>query len=64
MLDDLYEYGYPVGMTAGLLPIYAQLVLIFRDNIAPSGGNNDAVTPPNRAYAALAIPAKLRIETI
>jgi hypothetical protein len=43
VLQDLYESGYPVGKVAGLLPLYAQLVLLFRDNIAPSGGNNDAV---------------------
>jgi hypothetical protein len=43
VLQDLYEPGYPVGKVAGLLPLYAQLVLLFRDNITPSGGNNDAV---------------------
>ena len=43
LLEDLYFPGNPVGRVAGLLPLYAQLVLIFRDNIAPSGGNNDAV---------------------
>jgi hypothetical protein len=43
VLQDLYEPGYPVGKVAGLLPLYAQLVLLFRDNIAPSGGNNDAI---------------------
>ena len=43
LLEDLYFPGNPVGRVAGLLPLYAQLVLIFKDNIAPSGGNNDAV---------------------
>jgi hypothetical protein len=43
VLEDLYGPGYPVGKVAGLLPLYAQLVLLFRDNIAPSGGNNDAI---------------------
>jgi hypothetical protein len=43
VLQDLYEPGYPVGKVVGLQPLYAQLVLLFRDNITPSGGNNDAV---------------------
>ena len=43
LLEDLYLPGHPVGKVAGLRPLYAQLVLLFRDNINPSGGNNDAI---------------------
>ena len=43
-LQDLYLPGQAhVGKTKGLHPLYAQLVIIFSDNIAPSGGNNDAI---------------------
>lgn len=42
-LIDLYDSDGVVGGTAGLLPLYAQLVRLFRENIAPSGGNNDAI---------------------
>jgi hypothetical protein len=42
-LYDLYgPKGIP-GQVAGLLPLYDILVRIFRENIAPSGGNNDAI---------------------
>ena len=43
VLDDLFEFGQPIGATAGLLPLYGELVKFFRMNIAPSGGNNDAI---------------------
>ena len=43
ILEDLYLPGHPVGKVADLKPLYAQLVLLFRDNINPSGGNNDAI---------------------
>jgi hypothetical protein len=42
-LCDLYGPKGIVGEVAGLLPLYDLLVRIFRENIAPSGGNNDAV---------------------
>jgi hypothetical protein len=42
-LSDLYGPKGIVGEVAGLLPLYDLLVRIFRENIAPSGGNNDAV---------------------
>ena len=32
-----------VGTVAGLAPIYAALVGLFRDSITPSGGNNDSI---------------------
>jgi hypothetical protein len=40
---DLYDSTGVVGFINGLLPLYDQLVRIFRENIAPSGGNNDAI---------------------
>ena len=43
VLDDLFEFGQPINLTAWLLPLYNQLVNLFRMNIAPSGGNNDAI---------------------
>ena len=43
VLEDLFEFGQPINVTAGLLPLYGELVKIFRMNIAPSGGNNDAI---------------------
>ena len=43
ILDDLFEFGQPIGATARLLPLYGELVKFFRMNIAPSGGNNDAI---------------------
>jgi hypothetical protein len=42
-LYDLYDSTGVVGFINGLLPLYDQLVRIFRENIAPSGGNNDAI---------------------
>jgi hypothetical protein len=42
-LYDLYDSTSVVGFINGLLPLYDQLVRIFRENIAPSGGNNDAI---------------------
>jgi hypothetical protein len=42
-LYDLYDSTGVVGFINGLLPLYDQLVHIFRENIAPSGGNNDAI---------------------
>jgi hypothetical protein len=41
--DKLYDSTCVVGFINGLLPLYDQLVCIFRENIAPSGGNNDAI---------------------
>jgi hypothetical protein len=42
-LYDLYDSTGIVGFINGLHPLYDQLVRIFRENIAPSGGNNDAI---------------------
>jgi hypothetical protein len=42
-LYDLYDSIGVVGFINGLHPLYDQLVRIFRENIAPSGGNNDAI---------------------
>jgi hypothetical protein len=42
-LVDLYDSTGFVGFTNGLLQLYDHLVCIFRENIAPSGGNNDAI---------------------
>jgi hypothetical protein len=43
LLCDLYGPKGNPGHVAGLLPLYDLLVRIFRENIAPSGGNNDAI---------------------
>lgn len=43
VLSPLYDEGGIVGQNTGFLPIYQQLVTIFRDTICPSGGNNDAI---------------------
>jgi hypothetical protein len=43
LLSDLYGPKGIVGEIAGLLPLYDLLVSIFRENIAPSGVNNDAI---------------------
>ena len=43
VFNDLFEAGQPINLTAGLLPLYGELVKFFRMNIAPSGGNNDAI---------------------
>jgi hypothetical protein len=45
-LIDLYGPKGIVGEVSGLLPLYDLLVRIFRENIAPSGGNNDVVRGP------------------
>ena len=42
-LAPLYDSDGIIGFKTGLLPLYDQLVTIFRHNIAPSGGNNDAI---------------------
>ena len=42
-LADLYGPNGVIGTTSGLLPLYALLVRLFRERIAPSGGNNDAI---------------------
>jgi hypothetical protein len=42
-LYDLYDSTGAVGFINCLHPLYDQLVRIFRENIAPSGGNNDAI---------------------
>jgi hypothetical protein len=42
-LYDLYDSTGVVGFINGMHPLYDQLVRIFRENIAPSGGNNDAI---------------------
>lgn len=42
-LANLYGPNGVIGTTSGLLPLYAILVRFFRENIAPSGGNNDAI---------------------
>jgi hypothetical protein len=42
-LYDLYDSTGVVGFINGLHPLYDHLVCIFRENIAPSGGNNDAI---------------------
>jgi hypothetical protein len=43
LLCDLYRPKGIPGQVAGLLPLYDLLVRIFRENISPSGGNNDAI---------------------
>jgi hypothetical protein len=42
LLDLYYENGV-IGENSNLRPLYALLVRIFRENIDPSGGNNDAI---------------------
>jgi hypothetical protein len=42
-LVDLYDSIGVVGFIEGLLPLYDQVIHIFRENIAPSGGNNDVI---------------------
>jgi hypothetical protein len=42
-LSDLYLPGGKVGTTQGLRPLYNQFVTLIRSNLAPSGGNNDAI---------------------
>ena len=43
MMANMYGQDGVIGTITGLLPLYDQLVRIFRENIAPSGGNNDVV---------------------
>ena len=42
-LASLYGTKGVIGENQGLLPLYDLLVRIFRENIAPSGGNNDSL---------------------
>ena len=42
-LAGLYDASGILGTITGLLPLYDQLLRLFRENIAPSGGNNDAI---------------------
>ena len=42
-LVELYGRKGVVGENTGLLPLYDLLVRIFRENIDPSGGNNDSL---------------------
>jgi hypothetical protein len=55
--DSLYElyseHGVVVTIT-GLLPLYDQLIRFFQDNIAPSGGNSDAIRGALVSLLALA----------
>jgi hypothetical protein len=43
LLYDLYSEEGVVRTTTGLLPLYDQLIRLFRNNIAPSEGNCDAI---------------------
>ena len=38
-LEPLYDDVSKVGQVAGLSPLYNILLLMFRENISPSGGN-------------------------
>jgi hypothetical protein len=42
-MTPLYALGGKPGDTSNLLPIYDILLRMFRANISPSGGNNDAI---------------------
>jgi hypothetical protein len=42
-IQPLYLPGGKPGETANLLPLYDILLRMFRDNISPSGGNNDPI---------------------
>ena len=42
-IADLYGANGVPGTTTGLLPLYAKLLCLLRDNLVPSGGNNDAI---------------------
>ena len=46
LMSEMYTPGGIPGKLENLLPFYGQLVRIFRPFIAPSGGNNDALTSP------------------
>ncbi|MEO7173450.1 hypothetical protein, partial [Flavobacterium sp.] len=45
-MRDLYGSGGMIGSMPGLLPPYDSLARIFRENICPSGGNNDNIVNP------------------
>ena len=45
-MKKMYAPKGIIGEKKGLLPLYDQLVTTLRFNIAPSGGNNDAITSP------------------
>jgi hypothetical protein len=53
-LYDLYTENGEVGAIFGLLPLYDHLLCFFRDNIAPSGGNRDAIHASLVSLLALA----------
>jgi hypothetical protein len=53
-LGDLYFVHGKVGTITGLLPLYDQLLRFFRNNIAPSGGNRDAIRGALVSLLALA----------
>ena len=53
LLADLYGPRGIVGEVAGLREPYSQLVLLYRDSITPSGGNNDAIRGPLVGLLAL-----------
>ena len=42
-LKDIYGRNGVIGNTTGLLPLYDILIRMFRESIAPSAGNNDAI---------------------
>jgi hypothetical protein len=42
-LSEIYGPTGVIGTITGLLPLYDQLVHLFHENIAPSGGNNDTI---------------------
>ena len=46
VMKKMYGPKGIIGEKKGLLPLYDQLVTTLRFNIAPSGGNNDAITSP------------------
>jgi hypothetical protein len=53
-LSDLYFAHGKVGTITYLLPLYDQLLRFFRDNIAPSGWNRDAIRATLVSLLALA----------
>jgi hypothetical protein len=68
-LYDLYDSIGGVGFINGLLPLYDQLVCIFRENIAPSGGNNDAIRTSLvdllfLPISVLLLPTRMRISLL
>ena len=54
LMADMYSPTGIIGKVEGLLPFYGQLVRLFRSFIAPSGGNNDALTSPLVNFLVLA----------